>query len=77
MCDHTLVEKMKQYQAGPGSLECNPGPNCWCAQISYRFPLAQFDECMTPKEMLDVGGDDLTEDDQRYLKSLLKREVVF
>jgi hypothetical protein len=77
MCDFKLIQNMKQYQQGPSPLQCDPGPNCWCAQVSFRFPLTQIGDCMTPKDMLETGGDDLTEDDKQYLNSLLTREVVF
>lgn len=76
MCDDTLLEKMKQYQVSPGLLECNPGPDCWCAQISHRFPVIQTDDCMSPKELLELGGDDLSIKDKNYLNSLIHKELV-
>lgn len=77
VCDYTLVEKMKRLQVKPGVLECTPGPNCWCAELSFRFPLVENGDCMSPKEMLDLYGNDLNEADRRCLTRLLNREVAF
>lgn len=58
-------------------LECNPGPNCWCAQISSLFEDLQDDGlCYSPKEILDIFSDNLSDKDQKYLKSLLTKTFI-
>jgi len=70
-----LTQLQKQTQH---TLKCNPGPHCWCAQISYRFPLTQaMEECVTPKEMLEMGGNELSPNDNRYLKRLVGYALRF
>jgi len=58
-------------------LECNPGPNCWCAKISFLFEDVQDDGlCYSPKEILDMFGDNLSNKDRKYLESLLTKEFI-
>jgi len=65
----------KQIQKPP--LRCNPGPHCWCAQIDFVFDEPQSDDtCMTPQQILDTAGNELSIRDQRYLETLLGRELV-
>lgn len=70
-----LLKKLqKQTQR---TLTCNPGQHCWCAQLSFRFPLMQgMEECMSPKEMLECGGDEMSLDDKRYLERLVNRVLL-
>jgi len=58
-------------------LECNPGPNCWCAQISFLFEdLQDGGLCYSPKEILDMVGNQLSDKDRKYLESLLVKEFI-
>jgi len=67
-----LKEQLKKPE-----LKCNPGLNCWCAQISFIFNEPQnTDCCLSPQEILDIGRDELTTKDQQYLESLLDRDFI-
>ncbi len=58
-------------------LECNPGPNCWCSRISFLFEdLQDSGWCYSPKEVLELVGDKLSDKDKKYLKGLLTREFI-
>lgn len=58
-------------------LECNPGPNCWCAKISFLFDdLQDGGLCYSPKEILDMLDDELLDKDKKYLESLLTKVFI-
>jgi hypothetical protein len=69
-----LTQLKRQKQKPP--LQCTASSTCWCANVSYRFPMVVIDECMSPQEMLERGGDDLCTQDVKYLKSLSDRDFI-
>jgi len=75
MCDDSLLPKLKHLQITPTELICTSNSQCWCNKVSYRFShLQSFDGCMSPKEMCELGGNDLTEQDKKYLQSLFNKK---
>lgn len=77
MCDATLLPKLKHLQVKPEDLECTSDHHCWCNNISYRFShIANFEGCMSPREMLESGGSELKEIDKKYLQSLVYRRFI-
>lgn len=61
---------LKQLPQRP-VLQCTASTQCWCNQISFRFPINQIqDSCMSPAEMLEQFGDDLTQSDKQLLHKL-------
>lgn len=69
---NTLKEQLKQPK-----LKCNPDVHCWCAQISFIFDEPQDNSrCLSPQEILDIGREKLTTNDQQYLESLLGRIFI-
>ena len=77
MCDYTLLEQLKNRQLKLKEVRCTCTQKCWCNDLSFRFPLDQtFDECMSPKEMLDEYRDQMDKEDIKYLKSLENRPFI-
>lgn len=76
MCDYELMHKMQGLQVRVDSLTCNPGPSCWCNNLSFRLPIMQTEDCLSPNEMLDLYKQEMTEKDVRYLTSLQHRKFV-
>lgn len=78
MCDATkILEYLRERQVKPEPLCCTASSNCWCNQLSYRFPLEQMYEiCLSPKEMLEQAGHDMNSEDIKYLRSLIHKEFI-
>ncbi len=76
MCDAKLLEELKHLQVAPKKLCCTASSTCWCSKISYRFGMQtmQFEGCMSPTEMLETVGDDMTSADVQYLTRLTSYE---
>jgi len=71
-----ILNILKQCLKKP-DLKCNPGANCWCAQIDFIFGEPQDNNCcLSPQEILDLAEDELTARDQQYLESLLDRDFI-
>lgn len=76
MCDHKIFNEMKGFQVAVPDVVCNPGPYCWCANLSFRAPVVENGDCLSPEEMLKTFGKEMTDKDVRYLESLKYRRFV-
>lgn len=78
MCDAAeLLKQLKPLQVRSEPLRCTSSSTCWCTQLSYRFPLNQiFEPCMSPKEMLEQAGHEMSSEDIKYLRTLIHREFI-
>jgi hypothetical protein len=77
MCDENLLYKMKPLQLKPKPVCCTQSSKCWCNDLSFRFPMDQIqDECMSPKQMLEYYGSEMSSRDKKYLQSLLGRDFI-
>lgn len=71
MCDGMKI--LSELKVNLPELKCKPGNGCWCENIKYKFDMCDgTGTCMSPKEMLDVAGEEMGDNDRRYLRSLLK-----
>ncbi len=71
MCDSKLLETMRPLQVKMNTIHCTCNSNCWCNQLSYRFPLDQSPErCLSPQEILDLDDIILSPTDIKYLNFL-------
>ena len=75
MCDATeLIKKLQPLQVKPKELKCTASTTCWCNSISHRFPHStMFEGCMSPREMLELDGKNMSEHDRKYLESLVHK----
>lgn len=77
MCEFfQLLQEMQGLQVRIEPLTCNPGPRCWCNNLSFKFPVVQTEDCMSPQEMLDLYSKHLSEKDVRYLTSIKNRKFI-
>ena len=77
MCDDTLLQRMKHLQVNAPQLKCTQNTNCWCNDLSFRFPMEQIqDVCMSPSELLTFYESQMTHRDISYLKSLSHHEFI-
>ena len=77
MCDDQLLQKLKTQRNKPKTLHCTQNTNCWCNDLSFRFPMNQVqDECMSPKQILMTFESELSIIDQKYLVGLSDLEFV-
>ena len=77
VCDHNLLKELLPLQVKIEKLHCTLNSNCWCNQLSYRFPLTQsFEQCMSPQEILNEAGNNLSSSDIKYLTFLTHKEFV-
>lgn len=71
MCDDTLLPTLKSRQLKPTQLKCTQNTACWCNDLSFRFPMEQVqEECMSPAQMLEAFGSEMSKVDRKYLISL-------
>jgi hypothetical protein len=77
MCDDKLLQQLKHLQVKPPIVECTQSSNCWCNEISFRFPMTQIqDECMSPKQLLDTYSDQMSTSDKQYLTNMSRYEFI-
>ena len=77
MCDDQLLHKLKERQVKPKSVHCTQNSNCWCNDLSFRFPLEQIqEECMSPEQMLKMFGDEMSNVDKKFLIYLSKLPFI-
>ena len=71
MCDGVnYLKTMKQ------ELKCTNSINCWCNLVQYKFKHVTDGECMSPEEMLNIAGNDMSKYDRSYLKELTKQKFI-
>lgn len=78
MCDCAkMLEDLKKFQIKPEPLQCTVSGQCWCNELTFRFPMEQIqEECMSPREILESYGSDMTDRDRKYLEGLLDKEFI-
>ena len=77
MCQPEALERVKPLQFRNKPLYCTGSTVCWCAKVSYVLPTPSItSECMSPTELLKVGGDNLSTKDRSYLISISHREFL-
>lgn len=64
---------MKILEEATPKLKCTNNTKCWCNKVHFKFPIGHNpEECLSPKEFLDVAGNRMNEHDIKYLKHLSK-----
>jgi len=76
VCDHKLLNKLKDRQIKPKAVKCTCTVKCWCNQLSFRAPHQSYERCFSPKEMFEEYGSQMDKDDVAYLTSMLNREFI-
>lgn len=78
MCEcETMLPCLKKFQIKPKPLQCTCNTQCWCNELTFRFPMEQIQgDCMSPKDILDLYGSDVTKKDKKYLEGLIEREFI-
>ena len=76
MCDEAIFDKMRGLQVTVPEITCNPGPYCWCANLSFKAPVMQTEDCLSPHEMLLMYKKEMTEKDVRYLESIRNLKFI-
>lgn len=77
MCDPELLQELLPLQVKLNKLYCTLNSSCWCNQLSYKYPLNQMPEkCMSPREILDDKGSELSLADKKYLEYLSHKEFI-
>jgi hypothetical protein len=73
-----LLEDLKPRQLRPKALYCTASNNCWCFKLETLLPShADYDVCMTPKELLEMYSKELTSNDINYLKSIEHKDCIW
>ena len=72
---YILLQQLKHLQVKREELRCTCSSTCWCMKVSYKFPMSTG-ECMSPAEMLEIAGNELSKTDRQYLISLLGKQFV-
>jgi hypothetical protein len=76
MCDDKIFQDMKGLQVKVPDLTCNPGPYCWCANLSFRVPAVENEDCISPNDLLRLFGKEMSDKDVQYLNSLKNRRFI-
>lgn len=77
MCDEKLLTSLRQRQVKPTEVHCTQNSNCWCNELSFRFPMSQIQEkCFSPQELLENHKTELSPRDLAFLKALVPHKFV-
>ena len=72
-----LFNELRDRQMNVGIIQCTGSSNCWCGHLETKLPYTPgYDGCLSPLEILQKYGGNLSKKDVIYLESICGKPFV-